>query len=300
MTPADLLTRLAQAPLLLDGGLGTMLIAMGLAPGEAPERWVLNHPARIIEAHLRYVRAGSNLIHTATFGATPIRLAAVGLDGKCAEVNARAVAIAREAAGRAVLVAGDIGPTGIYLPPRGDAREQDLFDSYAEQVRALQCAGVDLISIETMYDLREAQAALRAAHASGLAVVCSMTFDIKPHGIFTFAGDALDTSLASLHEHGATVVGFNCTVTSDSMLTMVEQASSALAGVPIVAQPNAGQPVITSGGIYYEADPDAFGRDLARMVAVGARMVGGCCGTDDTFIRAARSSLEALAGRESC
>ncbi len=294
MTPADLLARLADTPLLLDGGLGTMLIAMGLASGQAPERWVLEHPARIVEAHHRYVRAGSNLIHTATFGATPIRLAAVGLEGKCAAVNARAVALARAVAGRGVLVAGDIGPTGIYLPPRGDAREEDLFESYAEQVHALQSAGVDLLSIETMYDLREARAALCAAQASGLAVVCSMTFDVTPHGIASFVGDTLDASLASLHEHGATVVGFNCTVTCDSMLTMVEQACSALVGVPIVAQPNAGQPVTTNGRMHYNADPEAFGRALARMVALGARMVGGCCGTDDTFIRAARRSLDAL------
>ncbi len=294
MTPAELLATIARRPLLLDGGLGTVFISMGLGQGQPPERWLIDHPDRVLQAHRLYVQAGSDVIHTTTFGATPIKLASAGLTGRCEELNKRAVDLARQAAGSAALVAGDIGPTGRFLPPMGDVREDELLEAFAAQIEALRSAGVDLLSIETMYDLREARAALRAARESGLGVLCSMTFDVKRKGVYTIMGDRLEPTLEALRDNGATAVGFNCTVTSDAMVAMVEKAAQALPGAAIVAQPNAGQPITSPQGVRYDADAGAFAADLMLMVARGARLIGGCCGTDATFIRSARAALDSL------
>ena len=292
MTPQELSKRLSEGPLLLDGGLGTLLISMGLQPGEAPERWVIDHPDRILAAHKRYADAGSEVIHTVTFGATPSKLASSGLTGACRDVNQKAVQLAKEASGPA-LVAGDVGPTGRFLPPTGEATIEELEADYRAQVEVLADAGVDLISIETMYDVREAVAAVTAARDTGLAVLCSMTFEPRKRGTFTFMGDPMVASLQALAKAGASAVGLNCSVTSDVMVRMIEEARKAMPDAAIVAQPNAGQPITTPDGIVYDADPEAFADDLMAMVRAGASVIGGCCGTDDRFIRAIRTRLDA-------
>lgn len=280
--------------LLLDGGLGTMLIGMGLAPGQAPEAWVLEHPERVREAHRRYAAAGCQVVHAVSFGGTRPKLAAAGLGGEVEAINRRAIELAREAAAGA-LVAGDVGPTGLLLPPMGEADEAGLEAAFREQCALLAAAGADLLSIETMYDLREALAALRGALATGLPVLCSMTFEVKRRGAFTMVGDALVPSLAALRDAGAHAVGMNCSVTSGPMLALVREARAALGpGVALVAQPNAGQPRPTPEGIVYDDDPAHFAADLVQMAEAGARVLGGCCGTDDRFLAAARV---ALAGR---
>ena len=288
----DLAQRLAAGDrLLLDGGLGTRLIAMGLEQGRAPEWWVLEHPDRIEQVHRGYVEAGSDVIHTCTFGASPPKLASVRLQGRCDEVNLKAAEIALRAAGGAVMVAGDVGPTGMMFPPMGEATGDALREAYRQQVEQLARGGVDLISIETMFDLREAQAALEAALETGLPVLASMTFEAKKRGVFTIMGDALVPSLRALASAGATAVGLNCSVDPAQMIPMVEQAAAAIEA-PLVAQPNAGQPQVTAEGVTYDAHPEPFAADLMQMVRLGARIVGGCCGTDPAFIRAARLALD--------
>lgn len=290
MRPAELAARLGERVLLLDGGMGSLLIAAGLEPGRAPEWWNLEHPDRVAAAHRAYVESGSDIVHTNTFGGNPLRLAAGGLAGRCREVNRRAAELARGAANGRALVAGDIGPTGHMLPPVGTATVAELTAAFAEQVEALVEGGVDLLSIETMSDLREARAALAAARASSLPVLVSMTFETRRRGVFTIMGDPLVGSLSTLAAEGATAVGCNCSVTSAEMLAMVRAAAPVLAA-PLVAQPNAGQPRVTPDGVAYDASPDAFARDLLAMVAAGARAVGGCCGTTPAFIAAARAAL---------
>ncbi len=284
--------RLEREVLLLDGGVGSELIAMGLQLGQAPERWVVEHPDRVREVHRRYAEAGSDIIHTVTFGGTPLKLEAAGLDGRCEEINSAAVRLAREAAGEAALVAGDMGPTGQLFPPMGTATEELLLENFQRQAEVLVSAGADLISIETMYDLREAVLAVRAAHAAGAQVFASMTFDVKKRGFFTIVGDRIPPSLVALREAGALAVGLNCSVTATQMLPMVAEACQG--GVQaVIAQPNAGQPRATVTGVVYDADPASFARELVELVDAGARVVGGCCGTDPHFIRAARAALDA-------
>ncbi|HNX51019.1 MAG TPA: homocysteine S-methyltransferase family protein [Thermoanaerobaculaceae bacterium] len=291
MTPDALRTLIATRPLLLDGGLGSLLIAQGLEPGRSPVDWNLERPEAVRDTARRYSQAGSDIVHTNTFGASPPKLAAAGLGGRCAEVNAVAVRLAREGCvGSACLVAGDIGPTGLHYPPMGTATRTKLLEAFTEQAGALAAAGVDLLSVETMYDLREALAALQACRTTGLPALVSMTFDAKKRGFFTIMGDPLVASLQALAEAGAVAVGMNCSVTSPVMMEMVRQAVAAVS-TPLVAQPNAGQPRPTPAGVVYDADPAAFATDLAAMVQAGARLVGGCCGTDDTFIAAARRAV---------
>ncbi|MFI5142865.1 MAG: homocysteine S-methyltransferase family protein [Thermoanaerobaculales bacterium] len=292
MRPSEFVELLHGRVVMLDGGLGSMLIAAGLAGGRAPEWWNLEHPDRVAAVHRAYVEAGSEIIHANTFGANPARLAAVGLAGRCHEVNAAAVSLAREACAGRAWVAGDVGPTGKMLPPLGSATVSELRSAFDEQVEALTAAGADLISIETMSDLREALVAVEAARAVGLAVHASMTFAARRRGTFTIMGNALVPSLAALAKAGADAVGCNCTVVSAEMRGMIEEAASHLA-VPISAQPNAGQPRLTPDGVVYDADPIAFARDIVAMVACGARAVGGCCGTTPEFIACIRSALEA-------
>ena len=281
---------------LLDGGLGSMLIAAGLEAGRAPEWWNFEHPERIEAVHRAYLEAGSDLVHTNTFGANPLRLATAGLAGRCREVNGAAVEIARRACEGGALVAGDVGPTGHMLPPLGTTTVDQLQRAFREQAEALAEAGADLFSIETMSDLREALAAVEAARATSLAVHVSMTFERRRRGVFTIMGDPLVPSLIALAEAGADAVGFNCSVTSAEMATMVREAAPFIR-VPLSAQPNAGQPRVTPEGVAYDASPEAFARDVAAMVEAGAAMVGGCCGTTPEFIRQARATIERVAKR---
>ncbi len=210
--------------LLLDGGMGSLLIAEGLAAGRAPEWWVIERPEPIARAHRAYVEAGADVIHAVTFGANGAKLAAVGLAEREAEVNRRAVELAREAVGEETLVAGDLGPTGKFFPPMGDATVERLEETYLRQVGLLADAGVDLFSIETMYDVREATAAVRAARTTGLPVLASMTFERRRRGFFTLVGDRVGPSLKALHEAGADAVGINCSLDSEPMVELVHQA----------------------------------------------------------------------------
>jgi len=274
----------------LDGGFGSMLIAAGLEPGRAPDWWTLERPDAVAAVHRGYVAAGSDVIHANTFGATPAKLAAVGLAGRCREVNAAAVVLARSACAPGTLVAGDIGPTGLLLAPVGAATVDELRASFHEQAEALAEAGVDLLSIETMFDLREALAALAAARETGLPVMASMTFEARPRGFFTIMGNRLEDALAALEVAGADAVGCNCSVGPEAMVGMVRAAVSAVK-VPVAAQPNAGQPQALAEGVVYEASPAAFASQAVAMVRAGARLVGGCCGTTPEYIRAVRAAL---------
>ncbi len=290
MSPQELRDLVASRVVLLDGGFGSMLIAAGLEPGRAPDWWTLERPDAVAGVHRAYVEAGSDVVHANTFGATPPKLAAAGLGGRCREINAAAVVLARSACGDSALVAGDVGPTGLLLPPVGSASVAELRAALREQTAALAEAGVDVISIETMFDLREALAALAAAKETGLPVLASMTFEARRRGFHTIMGDPLARSLAELEAAGADAVGCNCSVAPEAMVDMVREAR-AVVRVPIAAQPNAGQPQVTLDGVRYDASPASFAAAVVAMVGAGARLVGGCCGTTPDFIRAARAAL---------
>jgi methionine synthase I (cobalamin-dependent) len=281
---------------LLDGGLGSLLIARGLAPGAAPESWVLSRPDEIRCAHGDYVAAGSQAVHAATFGANPIRLARFSLEDRCEVVNSEAVRLAREAGARFVLA--DVGPTGEHLPPVGTGDPRAWREAFVRQGRALAAAAPDAFHVETMMDLREALIALEALKdaAPSLPVLVSLTFDRKKRGYFTIMGDPLARSLRTLADAGADAVGANCTLASPDMQPLAEEARAAV-DLPLVIQPNAGSPEMRNGSVAYSQVPEAFADEMTFVASLGVELVGGCCGTDPRHIRALGNRLESKGPR---
>lgn len=270
-----------------------MILARGLARGHAPESWNEDRGADVTLVHRAYVEAGSEAIHTNSFGGHPARLARVGLAERCEVIQAAAVRLARAAAARFVI--GDVGPSGDYLPPVGRADPDEWRAGFERQGRALAEAAPDALHVETMSDLREALVALAAlkAVAPQLPVLVSMTFARNKRGFFSVMGNPLVASLRTLAEAGADAVGANCTLSSPDMVDLAAESRAALA-VPLVVQPNAGQPQLAAEGVRYAQQPERFAEDMARVAALGVAAVGGCCGTDPGFIAALRARLDEL------
>ena len=269
--------------LVLDGGMGTLLQAAGLAPGELPERWNLTHPLVIRDIHRDYLRAGSHVINTNTFGANALKFSPEELENiVCAAVcNAR---MAQECAevSHPTWVALDIGPCGKLLKPYGDLDFEDAVELFAKTVRLGVKYGVDLITIETMNDSYETKAALLAAKEnSDLPVFVTNAYggDGK---LMTGADPA--AMVAMLEGMGADAVGLNCSL-GPKQLRGVVDALLENASVPVIVKPNAGLPQSREGKTVYDITPDEFAAEMAETVKSGARVVGGCCGTTPDYIQ---------------
>lgn len=283
--------RLSRGVVVLDGGMGSQLIARGLESGTSPERWNLERPDDVRAVHAVYISAGSDVVQTNTFGGNPFVLEKHGLADKMEAICVAAAKVAREAAGDDNLVAGDIGPSGLMLPPVGAADASVLEEGFGRQAAALAEGGVDYIAIETMMDLNEAVCALRGARAAtDLPVTVCMTFDRKKRGFFTMMGNTPESCVQSFVEEGAAAVGANCSVGSDVMLELCQRLVSATS-LPVIVKPNAGRPEIEAGKAVYRQTPEDFARDVVEMVRLGARAVGGCCGTDERFIGCLKQEL---------
>lgn len=284
----------APEPLILDGGLGSMLLAAGLPAGTPPESWVLERPEAVAAIHRAYAEAGSDAVHTCTFGLHPLRLAAFGLEDRCEEIATAAVGLARASGARFVI--GDLGPTGEFLPPVGKGDLERWRSGFEHAARALAAAGVDALHVETIGDLREAACALgaMAAAAPGTPRLVSMTFERRKRGFHTVMGDPPISSLRDLESAGADAVGVNCTLGSRAMLELAREARASVHGALII-QPNAGQPRLRQGVVVYEQSAEDFAADLCRIAAVGVDAVGGCCGTDPAFIACLAARLGAAA-----
>lgn len=287
-----LLDLIRSRTVLFDGAVGTELIARGLGQGVPPELWNADNPDVVRAVHTAYFEAGADVVTTNSFGGTPLRLAVHGLENRAFALNRAAARLAREAAPPGRYVAGSLGPTGKFLEPHGPATEPELAASYAEQARALVEGGVDVLIIETQYDLREALAALRGVQlVSSLPVFVTMTFSAKPRGYFTLMGDSAAKAAAALEGAGAAAVGANCTLTSEQMVGCVRALRPAT-GLPIIAQANAGQPVPRpDGSVGYAQSLDDYVRHVPAIIEAGAGIVGGCCGTNPATIQAMASVL---------
>jgi len=270
--------------ILFDGAMGTMLMSAGLPQGKSPELWNLERPSLIEEIHSRYFEAGSEVVHTNTFGGNPLKLANQGFAGQMERINIEAVTIARNACPVGKFVAGDIGPTGKLLSPMGDATPESMEVCFRNQAQALNRGGIDLISIETMFSLQEALAAVRGSRAAGSGlVIASMTFNRTKKGFFTMMGESVTQCVAALEEAGADVIGSNCSLGSKDMIDLAKEIRSAT-NKPILIQPNAGKPITRKGVTTYEQSPTEFAQDGKKIREAGAEMIGGCCGTNADFI----------------
>jgi len=292
-----LLERLGRGEIVVgDGGLGTWLIERGLEPGQCPEALNLERPELMEQIARGYLDAGAELLTTNTFGASPIKLRFFGQEQRMEEINRRAVELVRDVARDGAYVVASVGPCGSLLEPYGEASEDEVYESFEKQVRALATAGADVICVETMTDLREASLATRAAKAAAPELPCAvtMTFDPTPRGFFTIMGVDVESAVDGLQQAGADAIGTNC---GNGIETMVEiaRAFSKHAKRPLVVQSNAGLPLTEGEKIRYPETAEDFAGRVSTLIEARVQWIGGCCGTTPDHIRAIRECVDRIA-----
>ena len=288
-------------PILADGAMGTLLYARGIPINHCYDELNLTNPGPILAIHEEYLQAGAQILETNTFGANRFRLARHGMQQKVAEINTAGVRLARQAvehfrgkqAGEA-WVAGSLGPLGVRLEPLGITSLNEARAAFAEQIRALAEAGVDLLVLETMMALNEVREALEAARetAPELPVLAMVTVDEDGNCL---DGASAATAATLLTEWGADAVGVNCSTGPATVLTAIEAMRGATT-LPLAAIPNAGLPRAVEGRNIYLCSPEYMAGFARMAIGAGAQIVGGCCGTTPNHIRAMRSALRALDG----
>ncbi len=277
-------TLLENRPVITDGAWGTQLQALGLPmTGEPAEAWNLSHPERVEQVARDYAEAGSRIILSNTFSGNRITLARHGFGDKAREINRAGAAISRKAVPQNVSVFASMGPSGVMLLS-GETTESELENAFSEQAEALAEGGADAIVVETMSDLAEARAAVKAAVRTGLPVVACMVFDSGREKDRTMMGVTAEEAAAGLEEAGASAIGANCGNGPEGYLPICRRLREATS-LPVWLKPNAGLPEIIDGRAAYSMSPESFARGIERLVQAGADFVGGCCGTTPEFIR---------------
>ena len=279
---------LAKGPLLLDGAAGSNLRKAGMPRGCCTEEWVLNHPEIMADLQRRYYEAGSQILYAPTFQAQPAALKEVKLDKQTEAINAMLVSLTKKAAPGA-LVAGDITTLAVYLDSYDTALFDTLVENYRRQIVGLLEGGADLLAAETLLYPQDAEAILTAAELEGAETVI-YTFTMQPDGSL-FSGMDAGKVLRDLEDAGAAAVGFNC-VAADMMTPgLVSKLRRQVRG-PLVCKPNAGIPTISDDGeAIYPMEPEEFAGIVGDCVDMGAKLIGGCCGTDPRYIRALAQML---------
>ncbi|PTX91567.1 homocysteine S-methyltransferase family protein [Opitutus sp. ER46] len=286
--------------LVCDGAMGTQLMLAGLEQGACGEAWNLTHPDRVLAIQRRYVEAGADCIITNTFGASRIGLAKYGLEKDLAAINRAGARLAREAfGGKPGFVLGDIGPLGVLLEPYGDLSLVDASAALLEQAKELVAAGVDAVIIETQTALEELGLAIDAAKQAGAAcIIGSVAFDRAPDGksFRTMMGVSPEQAVEVIVAHGAHIVALNCGAGMD-MPAAAEVAAlfRQHCALPIMVQPNAGQPVLEQGRLVYRQLPADMAKAVPAALAAGAAIVGSCCGSTPDHTRAIRAAVDAHA-----
>src|SRR5580658_5478227 len=288
---------------LCDGAMGTSLYARGIFINRCYDELNLSQPELVRTVHEEYLQAGAEIIETNTFGANALRLQRYGLADKVIEINRAGVEIARKAVNQRadkqsgkVWVAGAVGPLGARLEPLGKIGLDEAREAFAEQIRGLAEAGVDLLLIETVSALNEAEQAILAAKstAPSLPILVMVTVDEEANCL---DGSSPETAAARLTEWGADAIGCNCSVGPATVLTAIERMASA-SSLPLVAMPNAGMPRAVDGRNIYLDSPEYMASFARKLIKAGVQFVGGCCGTTPSHIRSMKSSLRAMGAQE--
>lgn len=276
--------------MILDGATGSNLTKAGMPKGVSTECWVLEHADILMNLQKAYVEAGTQIVYAPTFAANRISLANFNMAERVEELNTRLVDISQKAVRGRAYIAGDLTTTGKMMEPSGELSYEELLDAYKEQITALANAGVDLLVAETMMSVDEMMVALDAAQSvCDLPVMCSMTVEVDGSGFF--GGNAIE-AMESLQEMGAAAVGINCSMGPDQMEAVVASMNR-VARIPVIAKPNAGMPVINEKGeAIYNMGASEFAKHMVTLVEAGARVIGGCCGTDPEYIRTMVKSLK--------
>jgi len=287
MNSIEFLSLLNQKPtLVLDGATGTNLQKRGLPIGTAPETWLFDNPGGISQLYSDFVQAGSDIILTCTFGGNRTRLGHANLAERITDVNRIAVELAKQVtAGKDVLVAGSIGPTGEMIQPFGTLSEEQAFEIYAEQAKILIEAGVDLLVIETQFDLTEAIAAVKAVRSlsDDIALVCSFSYD---RGVRTMMGVKPAQMAETFNPMAVDALGVNCGKSLEDNLNVLSTLKENT-NKPIWFKPNAGLPTSNpDGSTSYDVTPQMMADQVPAWIGAGAKLVGGCCGTSPEHLAA--------------
>jgi 5-methyltetrahydrofolate--homocysteine methyltransferase len=293
-------TRLQQGLFILDGAMGTQLIAYGVEPGKCNELLNIESPGLVMRIHKAYLDAGSDAVITNTFGGNGFALARHGLANRLTDINTAAAHLARKEAGRTKYVLGDIGPSGDFLEPLGNLKPDQLTTAFYDQAKTLLAGGVDGFIIETMSAVDETVIAIKAAKSAGsdLPVLASMSFDKKGNDFRTMMGVTVETAVSALVSAGADAVGFNCgSATLDEYIDLakkfVDAVKAAGKNILILAEPNAGKPELVDGKAVYKVTPDEFADAAQKIYDAGVTIIGGCCGTSPDHINTLATKLHA-------
>jgi 5-methyltetrahydrofolate--homocysteine methyltransferase len=299
MAKISLRERISKGIFLLDGAMGTQLIARGVEAGVCNDYLNIESPDTILEIHRAYFRAGSDAVLTNTFGANKFALGRHGLGDKVEEINTAAAKIARRAAGVGKYVLGDIGPSGDFLKPLGNLEAEELKEAFAEQAKALSAGGVDGFIIETMASLDEATIAVEAVKSvsRSLPVFVSFAFDWVADDFRTMMGVDVKSAVTKMVSLGVDAVGFNCgTVSLEEYIELAKKFVSAVKTlnkkVLVFAEPNAGKPELVDGRTVYRVSPEDFAAAAEKIHSAGVNIIGGCCGTTPEHIRALAERLK--------
>lgn len=281
--PKNFLAVLKARPIVFDGATGTMLQRLGLKPGGCPDELNLLEPGLVKKVHTLYIEAGADAVTTNTFGANRLKLREYGLESKVRDINRAGAGIAREAVrGRGDgFVAGCIGPTGSFVEPVGDLPFDEAVEIFEEQAAALKAGGADLIVIETMMDIKEMKAAIIAAKSTGLPVAATMTFD---ETLRTVLGTPPESFAVMAGALGADLIGANCSLGVEGIFKAIS-AMSKVTSSPLIAQPNAGMPVLKGSETVFPATPLEMASYTRRFAEAGVQALGGCCGTTPEHIK---------------
>ena len=286
--------------LLADGATGTNLFDAGLMAGDAPDLWNVERPEAIQALYRSFIEAGSDIILTNTFGSTRQRLKLHNAQDRVFEINRRGAELAREvadAAGRPVVVAGSMGPTGELFEPLGALTEADAVAAFTEQAEGLKAGGADVCWIETMSAVEEIQAAARGAIAAGMPYTATASFDTAGRTMMGLSPADLPAIFAALPVPPV-AIGANCGVGASDLLFSLLQMTEANSGPPFIAKGNAGIPQFRGEHIHYSGTPELMA-DYARLAAdAGARIIGGCCGTTPRHVAAMRAALDGYEPRD--
>ena len=282
--------------LISDGAWGTFLQKKGMKPGECPELWAVERPADVKEIAQAYFAAGADMVESDTFGGTSFKLEHYGLKDRAAEINEAAARLSAEAAAEAggtKWVIASVGPTGKMLVME-EVTEEELYDSFKEQVVALAKGGADAICIETMSDIEEAALAVKAVKENtSCEAITTFTFAQTVNGDYrTMMGVSPEQAAEAMIEAGADIIGTNCGNGIERMIDIVKAMRAVAPTTPILVHANAGLPKNINGVDTFPESPEDMARQVQGLVAAGANIIGGCCGTTPAHIQAMKEAVQ--------